>query len=814
MRWILSAGLDGTIKEWSIADYEEIRELEGRVLAGRDGHAAAILSADFSADGSSIITAGQDRMAKTWDAERGRHLRTFREGHELLASAAVFFRDGRRIVTAAVDNTARVWDAGTGTELVRLDHTGRNAAVAVSPDGRWILTGSDRGAANGEWKAKLWDAATGRLVRELAGHRHDVTAVAFSSDSRLAATGDAAGRACLWDARSGTKLREFSGHSRGGHVTGIAFTSDGRYVLTASTDQTVATWDAATGEELAGRRLPHPDAIVSMALSPDGTQALTSCEDRVVRLWDLASAQVVRTLETGTGLVNAVDIAPDGRRALTVNAMSLDETGASASTRAGANDLTVRLWDLTTGREITYPAGRSGTPSDSVGTGGPPVAANDRPAHQTASTPGRSGTPSYGPFLDFKQPALAGLVWSAAFSPDGEHVVTVGGSTARLWTTRLGEPGDLANGRPAAPSARPQDREVMRFSPNAELAAAAFSSDAAWIVTGSWDGTARVWDRQTGRALVKLTGRDGHRGRINSAVFAPREGQIESLPHVLTAGDDGAVKLWRITRGSGADVDPSATVVRTFRADGEAPARVHQAAFSPDGTWVLAAAGDGRVRVWTIADGQPVVTFEAHQAPVLCAAFSADGRRILTGSEDSTAGLWDLANVDGRWTARRVLTLKGHTARVTAVAFSPAVDLNGNGRLDAGEPHSLRALTASADTTVKLWDTRVTGTRQSAEEPAALAEVAQIDNGVAGADGRAAGALRREAPAEREPARDDTAFPSAAPGFAKEILTLSGHNEEVTSVRFSPDGRRILTAGRDGRAILWLTLDWRDRTAK
>ena len=133
---VLSGSGDGTARQWSIADYAEIRELAGREFSG---HGNAVLSASFSHNNRNIVTASQDRTAKTWTGD-GRELRTFREGHEYLASSALFFPNGERMLTAAVDNSVRIWNVARGTEMHRLEHTGRSAAVALSPDGKWILT--------------------------------------------------------------------------------------------------------------------------------------------------------------------------------------------------------------------------------------------------------------------------------------------------------------------------------------------------------------------------------------------------------------------------------------------------------------------------------------------------------------------------------------------------------------------------------------------------------------------------------------------------------------------------------------------------
>ncbi len=161
------------------------------------------------------------------------------------------------------DNTARLWDAATGKAAAALvGHTGHVTAVAFSPDGTRVLTGSEDNTA------RLWDAATGKAVATLAGHTAPVTAVAFSPDGTRVLTGSEDKTARLWDAATGKAVATLAGHT--GSVSAVAFSPDGTRVLTGSWDKTARLWDAATGKAvatLAGHAAPSG----AVAFSPDGT---------------------------------------------------------------------------------------------------------------------------------------------------------------------------------------------------------------------------------------------------------------------------------------------------------------------------------------------------------------------------------------------------------------------------------------------------------------------------------------------------------------------------------------------------------------
>ncbi len=603
-RSVLSASHDGVARQWNIDNYEELRTLQGRVLTG---HQDAVLAAAYSRDQKQIVTASRDRTARTWDVSTGKLGMTFEEGHAYLASTAVFFPDGRRLLTAAVDNTVRGWDVATGGEVLRLDHTGRSAAIALSSDARWIATGSDQKTA------QIWDAKTGKRQRALAGNVAEITALAFSPDNQLLATGDAKGHVKLWNVASGELVAKLDGHTR--KISAIVFLPDGSRVLTASLDKTVSQWDVSSGKERPKLSLRHPDAVLTMKLVPGPTpRVITSCSvlrrsasagpgaaneiaESHLTVWNVETAQDDLKFNPVAGDVFSMDVSSDGSSLITAN----------------ATDRTVRKWDLTTGAE--------------------------------QQAPQRDG--GLGPIIDLKQ--VGGLLWSVAFLPGSDDVLTVGGSDARLWNTR------------ALPI-----RERLSFRSHHAVASARFSPDGKLIVTGSWDNSAKIWDAKTGHVVRKLMG--GHDSMVNTAVFSPN-GQF-----VLTASDDGTAKLWSVETGE---------IVKSIEGH-VAGQRMRSASFSPDGRYIVTASSDKTARLWDGNTYEFIREFKGHEWTVLCAEFSPDGKLLVTGSDDKQAIIWD---VD---TAQVMHKLQGHTASVASVSFSP---------------DSARVLTGSQDQTAKVWDT-------------------------------------------------------------------------------------------------------------
>src|SRR5262249_35152309 len=139
-------------------------------------------------------------------------------------------------------------------------HSGKINAVAFSPDGSRLLSGSD------DKTLKMWDAAGGSLLRTFEGHRGAVTAVAFSADGTRVVSGSSDRALKIWDAASGSLLHTLSGHA--GVVGSVAFSHDGLRLGSGSLDGTNKLWGGVNGELRA--TLIANRAGQSLAITPSG----------------------------------------------------------------------------------------------------------------------------------------------------------------------------------------------------------------------------------------------------------------------------------------------------------------------------------------------------------------------------------------------------------------------------------------------------------------------------------------------------------------------------------------------------------------
>jgi WD40 repeat protein len=246
-------------------------------------------------------------------------------GHSDSVASVAFSPDGTLLASAgSADKTIKLWNVATG-EVVRtlVGHTGSVASVAFSPDGTLLASGS------GDNTVRLWDVASGTVRRTLSGHTFLINEVAFSPSGRLLASGANDNTVKLWSVTTGEAIQMLVGHTD--NVFSVAFSPDGMLLASGSglRDKTVKLWDVATGTVL--RSLAARDWVLSVAFSPDGTLLASGGNDHTVRLWSVSTGVALRTL-TNTDSVFSIAFSPDGKLLAT-----------------GIWDGTVKLWDVATG---------------------------------------------------------------------------------------------------------------------------------------------------------------------------------------------------------------------------------------------------------------------------------------------------------------------------------------------------------------------------------------------------------------------------------------------------------------------------------
>jgi WD40 repeat protein len=330
-------------------------------------------------------------------------------------SSVAFSPDGQYLITGSDDHTARAFETMTGNEVLRATLPQAVNSIAFSGDGRQLAVGC------GDQTIRLFEAVRSNTIAIPTG-QGAIRAVALSRDGEYLATGGRDWTARIFTTRDGKQRQMFIQEDP---VSAVAFSNDNRYIATGSDDGTIRVIDLSTGKEIS-RAMHHLDEnlavrsndISALSFSPDG-RFLASGEDHLARVFYSRNGKEVARVACPTEVLS-VAFNADGR-----------------FLAIGDRDNNAIVVDAATGKEWRH----------------------------------------------FK---LGGWVQALAFSQDGQFLATGDwDNTVRIF--------DLNRGN-----------EVSRISHENLIWTVKFSPDGHHIVTGSQDGTARVFDAATGTEVSEL----------------------------------------------------------------------------------------------------------------------------------------------------------------------------------------------------------------------------------------------------------------------------------------------------------------------
>lgn len=544
-------------------------------------------------------------------------------GHTDSINCIAISPDGRYIASGSRDMSVLVWDAETGRVVAGPfeEHNSPVGSVAFSQDSRSITSAS-------ESHIHIWNIETGEMISLPVisdGDWFICESMALSPDDRLIACASASMNIRLWD----TEKDVISSWSVKGYIQSLAFSPDGKFI-SGSTGALVRLWDTESRGSSVMVLKGHKGDVNSVAFSPDGKYVASGSNDHTIILWSIEIGDIlVGPIQGHKGPITSVAFSRDG--------------GCIVS---GSADMTVRVWDIKTGRMVAGPfeghtdfiSSVAASPDGKrilSGSEDFTICVWDTEMDMTTVSPFEGHTHS---------------VKSVCFSRDGKRIVSGSSDkTIYIWDSMTG-------GVVVGPLVGHSDW----------ILSVTFSPDDKHIASGSVDNTIRVWDSETG--VVVAGPFIGHNNWVKSVAFSPDGTRI------VSGSSDLTICIW--------DINTSEKILGPFEAHTD---WVQSVQFSPDGKTLASGSTDCTVCIWDAETGERIGDpLEGHKDVIYCVQFSPDGRYIASSSDDCTIRLWDVK------TGQSIMgPFKGHTNWVNSISFSP------DGKYIAS---------GSEDMTVRLWD--------------------------------------------------------------------------------------------------------------
>ena len=628
------------------------RQLPGQLTGRLLGNSAADIQALLKGAAESNAWPWLRPLTPSLAPPGGPLIRTL-EGHTSWVHAVALTPDGRYAISGSGDGTLRVWDLESNRPARTFGgHTGPIKAVAITPDGhRGVSASSDQ-------TLRVWDLESGRSLRTLRGHRNPVSLVAIISGGHRAVSAASDGTLRIWDLESGRSLHTLVGHME--QVNALTIIPDGHHAISASADHTLRVWSLQNGH-LVHTLEGHSESVNSVAVTPDGHRAISASADHTLRIWDLERGYSIHTLEGHTGSVTTVVVTPDGRRAV-----------------SGSSDHTLRTWDINTGHSTRALEGHT----DSF-TGVVLFRDGRRAISGSADNMLRIWDLKTGKSVC----TLAGHadpVTAAVVTPDGRRAISGSADhTLRMWDlerdqsthTLAGETENFTRvlltpeGYRAVVASHCNLLQVSDLE-NGQLlhtlvghtdwvTTAAVTPDGRHLISGSADHSLRLWNLENGQSVQTLA---GHTALITAAAVTPDAGLA------VSASADHTLRIWDLKSGQS---------LHTLEAGNQLVTAV---TLTPDGKCVVWGSSVGALLAWNSESNETVQIFAGQKDWVTCLAGTPDGQYAISASDTRMLQMWDVQN-------REIIrALEGHTDLVNAVVITP----DGHHAISASADHSLR----------------------------------------------------------------------------------------------------------------------------
>jgi WD40 repeat protein len=614
-KYALSGGQDKKIILW---DMQNAREIQSFI-----GHIDNIFSVDFSPDGKFFVSGSGDNSLRLWDITKGKEIRIFLSKTENTGwcVSAKFSKDGNRILASYLNGSFRIWDVKSGAEIkVFKGHKHRVNTAVYSSDEKYILSTSYDGAMS------LWDSESGEVIRTFSGNVFKDSEVintppfgVFSPDDKYALSSSETNKLLLWHINSGQLVQSFSPIHRDDVLKSALFSKDGKYAIAIYNANSrdgkgmIYIWDVKTGKNLyTYQEQNNGNSYHSVCLDPSGSKLLIGCDYGKSIVWDINKKKKSLEFHGIQSTLVSNSYSHDGHLLLTLEEKEKKKVA--------------KLWDIQRGEVIDSwqlfdnvdkvalsPTGKYIL----LGMEGKSLSVIERSNNEVALALTIQGK-------KFDQ---------VSFTPDDENFLITRGDEFHVWDIEL-------------------RKEIKEFGGSffnvlpKFITSIAFSSDGKYMVSGSSDNTAKLWEVGKWKEVQSFEGHEGAEFTLKVDVviagIITGKGKIHSVAiskdnkYVLTGGGDGTARVWNVENGK---------EIQQFRdmSNKTVFSNVYAVAFSTDAKYALTSTHSDEVKIRDIKTGELIQTLKSNSGTVYGIEVDTEGKKVYVKTLDNIL-VYSIAN--------------------------------------------------------------------------------------------------------------------------------------------------------------------------
>lgn len=711
---IYSACADGTVRGFNATNAQQTFSAN---------HGAPVHDLALSADGQRLVSAGEDKLIKHWNAANGAAQQPPQfAGFAAAVHRVAFSPDAARVIGGSATGELLIFNSA-GLEQSIVGHGAAVASLAAADPGTAQML-----SASADGMILTWQPAA---VGSLAGHTQPVTSLAsIPNEPQQVLSGSLDGTIRRWNLTNGQALAQLN---HGAPVNGVAIRGDAQRYASVSANNSVRLWNAANNGQLAEVRgdiradtlvakLTQQKTATTAKLTalkasldaaekdlPVKTAAEKTAADALAAATKDVEAKSTALAQTSSAKSTAEQMAIQMASAAQVAAQKMEEANQLALAMAAD----ARLLADKAARAQTAAQSDQDNQSLAAAAAAAMKAAADADAKAKAAETAKAA-PAQAAEATSKQAADAATKAVAMVKPFTDAATALAQSqAARDAAQQAHSIADrelkAAAARVPAAKAEVAKAEADLAKTDTDLAAAtkaaadaqkplvsvAFSPDGRSLATGGDLGVVHTWDADTGKPIASYV---GHQGAIQDIAFASDDELVSA------AADKQAVvwnlhPQWQLERVIGNINDPATLIDRVaaldFSEDGKLLAAgggvasrggeikifntadgsllrsmedphtdgVNAVAFSPDGEYLASASADKYVKKFSVATGEQLMQFEGHTNHVLGVSWRSGGRILASAGADSTIAIWNAENGD------RIRSIAGYQKQVTSLRF-------------------------------------------------------------------------------------------------------------------------------------------------